>query len=35
MLKLQLQAYNVHINGSFHCGIRFSDLYQFNEQVSF
>lgn len=26
-------AYSVHINGSFHCGIRFSDLYQFNEQL--
>lgn len=27
------QAYNVHINSSYHCGIRYSDLYQFNEQV--
>ncbi|KAL9963088.1 hypothetical protein ACROYT_G032259 [Oculina patagonica] len=26
-------AYNVHINGSYHCGIRFSDLYQFSEQL--
>lgn len=26
-------AYNVHINGSYHCGIRYSDLYQFNEQL--
>lgn len=26
-------AYNVHINSSYHCGIRYSDLYQFNEQL--
>lgn len=26
-------AYNVHINGSYHCGIRYSDLYQFSEQL--
>lgn len=26
-------AYNVYINGSYHCGIRFSDLYQFSEQL--
>ncbi|XP_031563223.1 sorting nexin-17-like [Actinia tenebrosa] len=26
-------AYNLHINGSFHAAVRFSDLYHFNEQL--
>ncbi|EDO37172.1 predicted protein [Nematostella vectensis] len=26
-------AYNIHINGALHSAVRFSDLYQFNEQL--
>ncbi|XP_020895527.1 sorting nexin-17-like [Exaiptasia diaphana] len=26
-------AYNVHINGAFHAAVRFSDLYNFNDQL--
>ena len=30
---LPIQSYNLHVNGVFHCSLRFSQLHDFHEQV--
>ena len=30
---LLLQAYNIHINGTFHCTVRYRQLYSLHEQL--